>query len=1627
MLSPLALRFKLSISLIFWIFILLTSSAFQNFAVAGNVEKAIIEDFSNMVTKQDTGINDFYGNIGEFNKNGILYGRSSIIIDNSSTNESSTGMRFTWNFTINNDNEAYTGVFFCIFGLCDTKATFNGDKLEKNAQTVVFNEHSINLNNIDGVINEPEGARKFETLTIDLNNSGTELKLRVEIKDVNNRIRFWRFPVNGSSTITWDFRNPLQYKNGGNGDLDITQVKVISLVIERNNYGDGISNPDTGSLDIKGLWFTPNRPAIEPSNNDDKLDLLEMRAFQYFIDWTSRKSASLGIPQDRSSFGDLLSMGGVGFGLPAYVIGAERGWITRSEARSRTLAMLRILANPNSFGSEPIGRIGYKGWFYHFLGVDGKRKLNFDFASTPADESLNTVELSTIDTGLAVMGVLTAQSYFTGSDVEEVEIRNLAQSIYDRVDWSFMLEANRQQFYLAWKPEKSDISNFRINDNDGKGYFSGSPNAPQTLDFYTDEGLIVSFLALGSTTHTVPRSVYWCIIRDKDSIGIVRSWPGALFTYQFMQAFMDMRDWVISDSIDCPPRSKNSQIDWFSNSQMAIRTAINEAIANPKGFQNYGQSSWGVSAAEGPDDNYFAYSIPKIARDSKPYEDGTITNYGMISSLGFSMKNGQVIDQGIYTAVMQGITGSWTRNQWHYRFGLPDAYNSDIQPATIAETKPDAAKSNPPTWLRKSGSWVNRALFSIDQGPMLLHIENARSGLIWNLLSNNQNVVRAKQRLNSVNQPPQTTDLSFTGGSNSPIMGKLNGTDPENSPLKFGLKEAPIHGSATINPDGTFVYIPTGGYSGSDGFSFLVDDGTDIASGKVTLEIGNRAPVAKDGNVETMQSVAVNGQLLATDPDNNVLSLSTQTQPTHGTVTITTGGAFVYTPIAGYSGTDRFTFQVTDGSAIATANVLVKINSVLPPALTSEPLPGVVSFVTGKSKLGLMSLVYCDQDCQTIFYRHLLNDGTWSSAEVVKTNWNRNNEFGPGTFAMDIDSLGRPHVFWGENLVQGDPDNLAHGIRNNDGSWSTTYESASTYGMIGRLNKVTITTDDQISLLTTVDYIEYGRYTFSYLGYFSGKVGTALSYQDISIGDEALWDIDLAIGSDAKPVFAVAQQQWGGSLATKIVYQSNNAWTNKIYRSGWNYCVRPIRVIIDANIHVNSCGYYYEVPTPDGTPVLGNTSFVDDMTIDGMSIAYFSHSTNQTIVIGRANSDKSILIGDTYDIYLKCGYISLCRSKILYNKNQNKFLVTYVDNSKDLYVKIFAKDAVTQYLDSPYSPLVVNKQGTGSGSITSGDGAINCGDTCTKNYFPNTEVILTAQPRSDTSFLGWKGACSNVSGDCKVTLSQAKTVTAIFNLKLNQLSVQKQGGGAGSIYSSPNGIQCGTDCAEGYTANTSVTLYAIPSAGSSFVEWGGDCSGSATTCTVTLSAAKNVTANFVPNYALTVTNSNMVGGKVSCEPGGMICGNGGNFCTQSYPSGTVLTCTVIPLSGYSFTGWGGDCAGTASTCQITLNALKNLSANFVPNYTLTVINLNPANGTVTSDTGGIVCGATCSANFDTVGASVKLTAIPVAGYQFAGWGGSCREYGNTYKLTMDAAKSCTAKFEVFKKKRRPSWRGLLSQ
>ena len=166
---------------------------------------------------------------------------------------------------------------------------------------------------------------------------------------------------------------------------------------------------------------------------------------------------------------------------------------------------------------------------------------------------------------------------------------------------------------------------------------------------------------------------------------------------------------------------------------------------------------------------------------------------------------------------------------------------------------------------------------------------------------------------------------------------------------------------------------------------------------------------------------------------------------------------------------------------------------------------------------------------------------------------------------------------------------------------------------------------------------------------------------------------------------------------------------------------------------------------------------------------------------------------------------------------------------------------------TPLRTLAVTPGGTGSGSVSSSPAGISCPADCAEDYPLGTPVTLTATPAVSSTFTGWSGGGCSGTGTCAVTLASSTTVSATFTINTYALTVtlSQRPGSSGHVNSSPAGINCKTDCTETYTYGTMVTLTASAGAGFTFTGWsGGGCSGFATSCVVSMTEVRNVTASF---------------------------------------------------------------------------------------------------------------------------------------------------------------------------------------
>jgi Fe-S cluster biogenesis protein NfuA len=336
----------------------------------------------------------------------------------------------------------------------------------------------------------------------------------------------------------------------------------------------------------------------------------------------------------------------------------------------------------------------------------------------------------------------------------------------------------------------------------------------------------------------------------------------------------------------------------------------------------------------------------------------------------------------------------------------------------------------------------------------------------------------------------------------------------------------------------------------------------------------------------------------------------------------------------------------------------------------------------------------------------------------------------------------------------------------------------------------------------------------------------------------------------------------------------------------------------------------------------------------------------------------------------------------------------------------------------PKFALKVKKTGTGSGKVESTaplSPKISCGTECEKEFEEGTKVTLVQSAAAGSKFSEWSGACTG-TGTCEVTMSAAKEVSARFDLVPKfKLTVSKSGTGAGTVASTPAGVECGGTCSAEFEAGTEVELTASPEEGSEFLKWGGACSGTGS-CQVTMSTAKSVSATFkaIPTHKLTVAKSGTGQGRVVSSPP-ITAIDCGTVCEAKLQAGTEVELIATPDPGSEFFKWSGACAGTGP-CEVTMSAGKSVHATFkeAPKFMLSVIKTGP--GSVTSSPAGIECGTQCAHEYS-AGTALTLSATPARGYRLKGWSGCDGASGPTCTLRVNGARSLSATFVLTKCKK----------
>jgi hypothetical protein len=399
-----------------------------------------------------------------------------------------------------------------------------------------------------------------------------------------------------------------------------------------------------------------------------------------------------GLVRDKTDPDAPCSIAAVGLALATIPVIVERGVVIRKFAAKIARRRLRNLLDLAQ-GPEP-NASGYKGFFYHFLDIETGRRV-WD------------CELSTLDSAFLFAGVLTCATYFDADTADEAEVRSLADALYCRADWDWARNGGATLTH-GWRPETGFI--------------------PHRYQGY-DEGLLLYVLGLGSPTHPLPPESYaaycatyqWKKIYDRELL-----YSGPLFTHQLSHLWIDFRG--LRDAF---MRDRGS--DYFENSRQATYVQQAYAVRNPLQFAGYGEHCWGFTACDGPgwvkrvvdgmERQFFDY----IARGA-PFgpDDGTVAPWVVVASMPFAPE--------IVIPTVRSLAGVKVGGQ-HRPYGFRCSFNRTFR-----------VDDSPTGW------WVTPYQFGIDQGPVVLMIENYRTGLIWNIMRRCSAVVTGLRR------------AGFTGG-----------------------------------------------------------------------------------------------------------------------------------------------------------------------------------------------------------------------------------------------------------------------------------------------------------------------------------------------------------------------------------------------------------------------------------------------------------------------------------------------------------------------------------------------------------------------------------------------------------------------------------------------------------------------------------------------------------------------------------------------------------------------------------------------------------------------------------------------------------------------------------------------
>ncbi|GAB2629791.1 glucoamylase family protein [Belliella aquatica] len=395
---------------------------------------------------------------------------------------------------------------------------------------------------------------------------------------------------------------------------------------------------------------------------DQLLTKVQEQTFRYFWDFGHPAS---GMARERNTSGNLVTVGGSGFGVMAILVGIERGFINRTEGVERLKKIVDFLEAADRF---------HGAWPHWFDGNTG-RVLPFSQFDNGGD---------LVETAFMIQGLLTVRQYLDASHPIEKSIIDQITKLWEEVEWSWYTRGGQDVLYWHWSPQHEWAMNLPI-----RGY---------------NESLLVYVLAAASPTHPITKTVYdngWARNGSMRNGGtfythllpLGESFGGPLFYSHYSFLGLD-------------PRNLSDQ---YANywTQGRNHTLINRAycVQNPQGFAGISNFSWGLTAS----DNHLGYSAHSPTNDL-----GVITPTAALSSMPYTPEESIQALEFFYYKIGDKLWGE---------YGFYDAYN-------------------------QTEDWVADSYLAIDQGPIIIMIENHRTALLWDLFMQDEQVKAGLDKLN---------------------------------------------------------------------------------------------------------------------------------------------------------------------------------------------------------------------------------------------------------------------------------------------------------------------------------------------------------------------------------------------------------------------------------------------------------------------------------------------------------------------------------------------------------------------------------------------------------------------------------------------------------------------------------------------------------------------------------------------------------------------------------------------------------------------------------------------------------------------------------------------------------------